>query len=158
MYCSRSQLMCQYVLTHSQAKCYWINDAIVQGPENKSKEWNIPQARCDPALTRCLFGSGLCCSSLSVASLGLNDDSTRASNPSPKSLSAANRFSGELPFKMIFTASVKEYWWEAGSPEEVLGWASMAIVVQLASLAFEKHGEMAWPVHGQRQIGVEVQG
>ena len=103
------------------------------------------------ATLRHLFGSELCCSSLSVTSLLLNDDSTGASNSSPKSLSAANWFSGELSFKMIFTASVKEYWREACSAEEVLGWATMAIIVQLASLAFEKRGKMARPVHGQRQ-------
>ena len=39
----------------------------------------------------------------------------------------------------ILTASVKEYRQEAGSPEEVLVWAFMAIVVQLASLIFEKY-------------------
>ena len=34
----------------------------------------------------------------------------------------------------------------------------MAIVVQLASLTFEKHGEMARPVHEQRQSRIEVKG
>ena len=83
---------------------------------------------------------------LSVASLGLNNNSTRVSISSPESLSAVNWFSGGLSFKIMLTASAKEYWREAGSPEKVLGWAFMVIMVQLASLTFEKHGEMAQPV------------
>ena len=61
-----------------------------------------------------------------------------------QSLSAVNWFSGGLSFKMILTATAKECWREAGSPEEVLGWAFMVIVVQLASLICKKRGEVAW--------------
>ena len=87
---------------------------------------------------------------LSVVSLGSNDDSTQPLISSPESLSAANWFSGGLSFKIIWMATAKECWREAGSPEEVLGWAFMAIAVQLALLTFEKHGDRAWPVHKDR--------
>ena len=84
---------------------------------------------------------------LSFALFGLNDDSTRALISPQESLSVVNWFSGGLSVKVILTASAKEYWWEAESPEEVLSWAFMAIVVQLTSFTFEKRGEMARPVH-----------
>ena len=77
---------------------------------------------------------------LSVVSLVLNDDSTQASIYS-QSLSTVNWFSGGLSFKIILTASAKEYCRAAGSPEEVLGWAVMAIVVQLASLTYPHTGK-----------------
>ena len=95
-----------------------------QRPGGVTVSWKLPvqEADRDPV--------GL----LSVASLGLNDDTTQALISSPESLLAVNWFSGGLSFKTILTESAKEYWWEAGSPEAVLGWDFMAIVVQLASL------------------------
>ena len=57
---------------------------------------------------------------------------------------------------MILVALAKQYWWEAGSPEEDLGWDSMAIIVQLALLALEKSGKMAQLVHKQRQNRTEI--
>ena len=95
---------------------------------------------------------------LLVVSLELNDDLTRASTSSPESLSAVSWLSGGLSFKVILKASAKEYWREARSREEVLIWAFMTIIVQFASPTFEKHDEMAWPVHEQRQCRTEVKG
>ena len=60
---------------------------------------------------------------------------------SPELLLAVNWYSGGLSFKIIWSVSLsaKQYWREAGSPEEVLGWAFILIIFQPASLYLWKN-------------------
>ena len=55
-------------------------------------------------------------------------------------------------------ALAKERWQETGSPEEVLGWAAMASVVQFASLAFEKRGEWLNGFTKKDKAGLRLKG